>query len=485
MSSLAEVSSLLVEQNTVLALQANATMNTNKEIKKLTGYFTGLDAEERQREATASPAIDAPSAPGTTEGSSTGGSLFSGLALTPGVLLGLAKSFGMRLLKGGLLVALADNIGKAIAEFFGAEEFEGEIVRALTFAGIGSIFGAKFALIGAALGAVLDQETLDKITPIITEISNKIKQFAQDYLPSIETLQAGLITGLEGIRNLLQGNFKELWEGGQVEETLLLLAGLGAVLMPGKALAAAVGTAKLAWTGIIGSIKLLGGLAGLITASGTAAAASTAGQLMTDSKGRQYVSKVGKDGKPVADYSKKAVQQLSKAAPAATRGAGAAAGLARLLPLAGTIAAFLTGPVGLAILGVASVAGLGFFATKAFMETETYKNLKNKSDDIGKAIDSGMTGQGSMSLEETSMYDTSPLGRVAADSQMQIDYNASVRANRAAKEIERFGRRERQATAVVNAPQTNSSSSSSVVQNNSIMNSGTIDPSDQINPHTH
>ena len=481
MSSLAEVSNLLVEQNTVLGLQANATMNTNKEIKKLTGYFTGLDAEEKQREASAAaPAIDAPSVPGEAEGRG----FTTGMLITPGVILDLAKKFAFKLLKGGLIVALADNIGKAIAKFLGAEEFEGEIIRALTFAGIGSIFGAKFALIGAALGAVLDQETLDKITPIISEISNKIKQFAQDYLPSIETLQAGLITGLEGIRNLLQGNFKEMWEGGQVEETLLLLAGLGAVLMPGKALAAAVGTAKLAWTGIIGSIKLLGGLAGLITASGTAAAASTAGQLMTDSKGRQYVSKVGKDGKPVADYSKKAVQQLSKAAPAATRGAGVAAGLARLLPLAGTIAAFLTGPIGLAILGIAGAASLGVFATKALMETELYKNLKNKSDSIEDNLNAGVYGQGSMSLEETSMPFQSSFD-AAPTSQAAIDYNASVRANRAAKEMERFGRRERQVNAVVNAPQTNSSSSSSVVQNNSIMNSGTIDPSDQINPHTH
>ena len=156
MSSLAEVSNLLVEQNTVLGLQANATMNTNKEIKKLTGYFTGLDAEEKQREASAAaPAIDAPSVPGEAEGRG----FTTGMLITPGVILDLAKKFAFKLLKGGLIVALADNIGKAIAKFLGAEEFEGEIIRALTFAGIGSIFGAKFALIGAALGAVLDQET--------------------------------------------------------------------------------------------------------------------------------------------------------------------------------------------------------------------------------------------------------------------------------------------------------------------------------------
>ena len=483
MSSLAEVSNLLVEQNTLLATQADAVMNTDKQIKKLTGYFTGLDAEERQREGTASPVIDAPSAPGITEGSSTGGSLFSGLALTPGLLLGLAKSFGIRLLKGGLIVALADNIGKAIAEFLGAEEFQGEITRALTFAGIGSIFGAKFALLGAAFGAILDQYTLDKITPIISDISDKIKQLAEDYLPSIETLQTGLITGLEGLRNLLTGNFADIWQEGQVTETLLLLGGLATVILgPRNALGAAISAASFAWAPVRGIFNKIAGLGNTIAASGGAMTGMTRAQQMaaipdTDLARQGYTRQ--RDGLIVDKKTKTPIsnQQLSQ-----LNRTGPLAKLTRLVPM---MTAFLTGPVGAAILGVGAISALGYFAIDAFMETETYKNLKKKSDDIGKAIDSGMTGQGSMSLEETSMYDTSPLNRVAADSQMQIDYNASVRANRAAKEIERFGRRERQVNAVVNAPQTNSSSSSSVVQNNSIMNSGTIDPSDQINPHTH
>ena len=91
MSSLAEVSNLLVEQNTVLALQANATMNTSKEIKKLTQYFTGLDSLEDKREA--SPAISSPSEPGNREG---GGGMQLGALLSPGALLGIAKTIAFR-----------------------------------------------------------------------------------------------------------------------------------------------------------------------------------------------------------------------------------------------------------------------------------------------------------------------------------------------------------------------------------------------------
>ena len=81
----------------------------------------------------------------------------------------------------------------------------------------------------------------------------KIKQFAEDYLPSIETLQTGLITGLEGLRNLLTGNFADIWQEGQVTETLLLLGGLATVILgPRNALGAAISAASFAWAPVRG-----------------------------------------------------------------------------------------------------------------------------------------------------------------------------------------------------------------------------------------
>ena len=142
MSSLAEVSNLLVEQNSVLALQANATMNTNKEIKKLTNYFTGLDSLEDRREA--SPAISAPSEPITGGGDSGGGGgIQLGALLSPGALLGIAKTIALRLLKAGAFVFFADEIAEALGNFFGTQEFKDEIERAIVGLGIGSLFGLK------------------------------------------------------------------------------------------------------------------------------------------------------------------------------------------------------------------------------------------------------------------------------------------------------------------------------------------------------
>ena len=275
MSKLAEISNLLVEQNTVLAMQADASMNTNKEIKKLTEYFTGLDSLEDRREA--SPAISAPSETITGGGGSEGGSgVKIGALLTPGVLFDVAKSIAFRLLRAGAFVFLADEIAEALGNFFGTQEFKDEIERAIVGLGIGSLFGLKFGLIGAAIGAILDEKTLEKITPVIADIQVKLEEFAKEYLPSMETIRTGLVNGLEGLRALLTGNWTELFGGdgkeGKILETLGLVAALGAVFMPGKSLALAVGTAKLAWgKGIIGSITALGGLADLVRGAGAAA----------------------------------------------------------------------------------------------------------------------------------------------------------------------------------------------------------------------
>lgn len=470
MSSLAEVSNLLVEQNTVLAIQADATANTNKNIKKLTDYFTGLDALEKTREA--SPAIEAPSAPGISEGQGNiDTSRFNiGAMFTPAALLGIAKTFAVRLLRGGLIVALADEIADAIGG-----EFKGELERALVGFGIGSIFGVKFGLIAGALGALLDEETLAQVTPIIEDIGKAIKDFAAEYLPSLETIQNGIVTGLEGLRNILTGNISKVWEEGQVTETLLLLGGLGAIFAPGKALAAAIATSKLAWTGIIGSVKMLGGLAGLVGGAGAAAAtAQGAGQLLTDKRGRQYVSKLGADGKPVADYSKKAISQATRATPAL------GGSLKSLLP---AVATFLTGKVALAALGVTAVAGLGYLATNAFMETDTYKALKKRADDIGKVLDGDVEGTDLTSLEETASFSSmGPLGRFAADSLATLDTSrkrAQYNDRSLAAEISGFANRERAINNnIMNAPVTNASTS--VTSNNSINASPSYDINDAV-----
>ena len=480
MSSLAEVSNLLVEQNTVLAIQADATANTNKNIKKLTDYFTGLDALEKTREA--SPAIEAPSAPGISEGQGNiDTSRFNiGAMFTPAALLGIAKTFAVRLLRGGLIVALADEIADAIGG-----EFKGELERALVGFGIGSIFGVKFGLITGALGALLDEETLAQVTPIIEDIGKAIKDFAAEYLPSLETIQNGIVTGLEGLRNILTGNISKVWEEGQVTETLLLLGGLGAIFAPGKALAAAIVTSKLAWTGIIGSVKMLGGLAGLVGGAGAAAAtaqgASRLSQMnaIPDDVLQREGLKRGADGaitdKRGRPISNNRISQLNTRTMSGPMGK-----ITRLLP---AIAGFLTGPVGAAILGVGAISALGYFAANAFMETDTYKALKKRADDIGKVLDGDVEGTDLTSLEETASFSSmGPLGRFAADSLATLDTSrkrAQYNDRSLAAEISGFANRERAINNnIMNAPVTNASTS--VTSNNSINASPSYDINDAV-----
>ena len=453
MSSLAEVSNLLVEQNTVLGMQADAITNTNKNIKKLTDYFTGLDALEKGREA--SPAIEAPSAPGISEGQGNiDTSRFNiGAMFTPTALLGIAKTFAVRLLRGGLIVALADEIADAIGG-----EFQGEIERALVGFGIGSIFNVKFGLIAGALGALLDEETLAQVTPIIEDIGKAIKDFAAEYLPSLETIQNGIVTGLEGLRNILTGNISEVWEKGQVTETLLLLGGLGAIFAPGKALAAAVGTTKLAWAGIVGTVKLLGGLAGLVsTAVGGSVVAGTVTSAALVGGSRLAAMNAIPDNVLQREGLRRAADGTiinSKGQPIKnTRIAELSKNTSRLSVLGRGAAAALMGPAGF-IIGAAT---LGFFASEAFMTTNLYKDLKKKSDDIEDKL--GTQTGAEASLDETANYDTTSSEGAPRSIAQSMAMSRHMNDNQLTSEISRFQNRERAINNnIMNAPVTNTTS---------------------------
>ena len=448
MSSLAEVSNLLVEQNTVLGMQADATMNTNKNIKKLTDYFTGLDALEGAREA--SPAIAAPSAPGVDEGRpNTDMSRFSiGAMLSPAALLGIAKTFSKRLLGGGLLVVLADEIADAIGG-----EFSGELERAIVGLGIGSLFGVKFGIAAAAAAALLDKETLDEITPIIQDIGRALKDFANEYLPSWETIQNGIVTGLEGLRNIVTGDISKVWEEGQVTETLLLLGGLGLALAPGKVFGSLLAGGQLIgglakWTGgkVLSSLTALAGLGTAIDAAGAAAGMPRMQQMNAipdDVLQREGLKRsadgaiIDKKGRPVSNNR---LAQLSK-------------NTSRLSVFGRGAAATLMGPAGI-IIGAAT---LGFFASEAFMTTNLYKDLKKKSDDIEDKL--GTQTGAEASLDETANYDTtSPEGAPRSITQSMV-MSRYMGDQQLTSEISRFQNRERAINNnIMNAPVTNTAS---------------------------
>lgn len=448
MSSLAEVSNLLVEQNTVLALQANATMNTNKEIKKLTEYFTGLDSLEERREA--SPAISAPSEPGIREGDS-GSNVKIGALLTPGVLFDVAKSIAFRLLRAGVFVFLADEIAEALGNFFGTQEFKDEIERAIVGLGIGSLFGLKFGLIGAAIGAVLDEETLGKITPVIADIQVKLEEFAKEYLPSMETIRAGLISGLEGIRALLTGDWTTLFgtegQDGKILETLGLVAGLGLLLMPSKFFGALYAGGKLVgglalWGSakMKGAFKALGGLATSIVASSA-----------------DVPNLGGVDG-PDRNRSSRKPGVFSKIVDFGKRNVGKVAGIA--VGAASAVGGVLSAPVLLGIAAVALTAIAGFGIYKLL-------GLKKPEDDTVEGMGQRSLNEGAATMEELTGTSEPHSNVLARGNGAALAYEDSVQEFNRARELERFGRRQRQMSSnIVNAP-TDASTTVGTIDNSS------------------
>ena len=453
MSSLAEVSNLLVEQNTVLAIQADATMNTNKNIRKLTDYFTGLDSLEERREA--SPAISAPSEPGIREGDGGGGGIQLGALLSPGALLGIAKTIAFRLLKAGAFVVFADEIAKGLGNLFGTQEFKDEIERALIGAGLLGIFGGKFAIIGAAIGAILDEKTLAKITPVIADIQVKLEEFAKEYLPSMETIRTGLVNGLEGLRALLTGNWTELFgdekNEGKILETLGLVAGLGLLLMPGKFFGALYAGGKLVgglalWGSakMKGAFKALGGLANSIISS--SAGAATAADGFVD---------VGRDAKRTGP---KKPGVFSKITDFAKSGGKVVAG-ALVAPIAAVTAALSAKAVliGLTAIVLTAIAGFGIYKLLGLK--------KEQADAMGQAMDDPSSAPEALYSEgEYSMHSLNPAERAMAE--LQTERMSTFQRNSAAQEIERSQRRENPHGPIVNAP-TDASTTVGTIDNSS------------------
>tara|TARA_Y100000114_G_scaffold62767_1_gene57492 strand:- start:3732 stop:5303 length:1572 start_codon:yes stop_codon:yes gene_type:complete len=174
-----------------------------------------------------------------------------GAFLTPLALAGLAAKFGKSFLKKGLPAALVGLFADEIADFIigpeGNKELREAIASGLTFAAVGSIFGKRFALIGAAFGFLVDdkEKVFDELKKTIDELKEKF-----DFGDLRAWIQTNLIEGLEGIRMLFQGDLKGVWKEGKILETLGLLAALGAVLAPTAAIGLLLKGPRLAfWLG--------------------------------------------------------------------------------------------------------------------------------------------------------------------------------------------------------------------------------------------
>lgn len=394
MASLSDINQTLLGQNEILIDTRSRVERTNDILKKsLESQFRLLNMNKLKEGETKLEANNKSSGMLTKIGSSIKGAkdgtsrIFRNIGemLTPAALAALPAILGRTLLTKGIPALAVGVFADEIASFLVGPETEKElrdqVAKAIQGGAIGSLFGKKFAVIGAAAGFIIDDEMKKKIVELAKSIGTLIGADVTSFedikglMVTIGTfLRENLKKGLDGINNLLNGDIKKFFgmgegPGGQGENqvlsTLGLLTSLGLLISPRGTIGAAILTAKALW----GGAKLLSSITGL-TALGN--------------------SLVG------------AAPPAAGAARGARSGPfGRAAGRMGLFASAGRAIAFM-GPAGLVIAGAAGLTYLGMVAGDAFKTTDMYKDLlekQKKREEESKAfkeavqqrIDAGMS----------------------------------------------------------------------------------------------
>jgi hypothetical protein len=179
--------------------------------------------------------------------------------LTGAGMMGALSGIGGALLKRGIPGLIITMLADEIADFVfdnvdGVSKNMRDVVeRSLSIGGLGLIFGAKFAAIGAVLGAVLSDDNIEKIKKIgdsFGVLSTKFFTMFNIQLPSIEDILTSITTtvgsALDGIDALLQGDFDGFL--GEIDSVAIAMAGLFTLFAPGKAISLALRGLMLPFT---------------------------------------------------------------------------------------------------------------------------------------------------------------------------------------------------------------------------------------------
>ena len=173
------------------------------------------------------------------------GGLFAG-GLT-GALAGIGGALLKRGIPGLIVTVLADEVADYLYTNVDgmSNEMRDVVERSLSLGGLGLIFGKKFAVIGALLGAVLTDNNRDKIDDIGEKaglLSQKFFSMFNIQFPTLQEILAGITStvgsALDGISKLLDGDFKGFM--AEIDAVGLTMAGLFALFMPGKAVSLAL-----------------------------------------------------------------------------------------------------------------------------------------------------------------------------------------------------------------------------------------------------
>lgn len=288
MATLADINSTLQEQNKFLESVQQNTEENKDSVQRLVERLTGINQEEKELEAKrkAKPKPQKPAGPSTLAklGGITGipglagiGGLVAGGGLIGALFKGLGKVG-----KGGILALVGTALASAVGNYIESEDGNKELAdaarRAIQVGSIASLFGFRFGLIGAAVAAILDEESIAKIKEIGETISGKLPYLGtlfEDmgiYVPTLSDVTQTVNDSLDGVIGLMEGDMtkfsENLGEIAQVVGTLLIVFGKGKFKLFGAALTG-IGTAMDYAGEQFGPIgeALTGAVAGLLGAA--------------------------------------------------------------------------------------------------------------------------------------------------------------------------------------------------------------------------
>ena len=248
--------STLAELNTTLGVVATNTEKTGKAIDALTNYFKGGtgDKLEKEREKKTSGGLmsmfTSSSKSKTTSGKGKG---FSLGAMIPAFTLAGIGSGLLKALPPLVIATLADEI---VNKFIDPNnnltpEAKDLMIGGIELGGIAALFGKRFIPLGVALGALnagLDDDVKSRSITVASDAINRISRLLFGAAPGTPGAQGpggmepgdGLLgqggffntfaTGLDGIADLLEGDFKGFNEN--LMESLSVIGGVMVLMSP-------------------------------------------------------------------------------------------------------------------------------------------------------------------------------------------------------------------------------------------------------------
>lgn len=171
-----------------------------------------------------------------------------------GSFLGFGAGLGLRMLKRGIPGLIGTMFADEIADYVMGETGNAELAdavgRAVTFGGIGLIFGKRFALLGTALGALMTPENTESIKKLGDQAQKLFEDIGwfKDGFPSLAgiftTVSTSFGNTLDNLRGVLGDEQQRAKLGAEPMEAVkdlgITIGALFALFAPGKAVSLAL-----------------------------------------------------------------------------------------------------------------------------------------------------------------------------------------------------------------------------------------------------